>query len=163
MDDFVIEFFASFFIWFLYLGLVVLWFIDGKIKKEQVIHALVASMVAWIIAFLIKRYFPTVRPFITNGREIDVLMRPTDGAFPSEHTTLAFALAVTVYMHDRKVGWVFLISALAIGAARVLANVHYPIDILGGAFLGTLVAVVIEKIHFLQLINRLSSRKKRYS
>lgn len=163
MDNFVIEFFASFFIWFLYLGLVLLWFIDGKIKKEQVIHALVASGIAWLIAFFIKQYFPTVRPFITNGREIDVLMRPTDGAFPSEHTTLAFALAVTVYMHDRKVGWVFLISALIVGAARVLANVHYPIDILGGAFLGTLVAVIIEKIHFLQLINRLSPRKKRYS
>lgn len=103
----MIEFFASFFIWFLFLGLGILWVIDGKIKKEQVVHALVACLVAWVIAFLIKHFFPTTRPFLLNGREIDVLMRPTDGAFPSEHTTLAFALAVTIYMHDKKVGWIF--------------------------------------------------------
>ena len=32
-------------------------------------------------------------------------------------------------MHDKKVGWVFLLGALVVGVARVLANVHYPIDI----------------------------------
>ncbi len=160
MEDLIIIYFASFFIYFLFLGLIVLWFIDGKIKKEQVIHALFACFFAWAIAALIKHFFPTVRPFITNGREIDVFIRPTDGAFPSEHTTLAFALAVTVFVHDRKIGWFFLIGALTVGIARVLANVHYPIDIVGGAFLGTLVAVIVEKLHFLDLINRFSPRHK---
>lgn len=150
----MIEFFATFFIWFLFVGLGILWVIDGKIKKEQVIHALFACLFAWTIAFLIKHFFPTFRPFVINGGSVDVFLRPTDGAFPSEHTTLAFALAVTVFMHDRKVGWFFLASALAIGIARVLANVHYPIDIVGGALLGTLVAVVVEKIHLFRLITR---------
>ena len=154
MEDLTIEFFATFLIWFLYIGLIVLWFIDGKIKKEQVIHALMASLIAWTIAFLIKRFFPTVRPFITNGRDIDVLFKPTDGAFPSEHTALAFSLAVTVFMHDKKIGWIFLISALAIGIARIVANVHYPADILGGALIGSLVAVVVEKAHLFKLLNK---------
>lgn len=148
MNNLIVEFFASFFIYFLFLGLAVLWVIDGKIKKEQVMHALFACLFAFLAAVLIKHFFPTLRPFITNGREIDVLIRPTDGAFPSEHTVIAFALAVTVFMHDRKVGWVFLVGALAVGVARVMANVHYPIDIVGGAFLGTIVAVIVEKLHF---------------
>lgn len=160
VEDILVEFFATFLIWFLFAGLVILWFIDGKIKKEQVVHALFACLFAWLIAALIKHFFPTIRPFVTNGREIDVLMRPTDGAFPSEHATLAFALAVTIFMHDRRVGWFFLVGALLIGIARVLANVHYPIDILGGAFLGTLVAVVIERLHFLDLVNRFTPRKR---
>lgn len=150
----MVEFFATFFIWFLFAGLGVLWVIDGKIKREQVVHALLACLFAWIIAFLIKHFFPTIRPFVTNGREIDVLLRPTDGAFPSEHTTLAFALAVTLYMHDRKIGFFFLVSALFIGIARVVANVHYPVDIVGGAFLGTIVAVLVERVHLFQLITR---------
>lgn len=161
MDDVIIIYFASFFIYFLFLGLIILWFIDGKIKKEQVIHALFACLFAWVISALIKHFFPTLRPFITNGREIDVLIRPIDGAFPSGHTTLAFALAITIFMHDRKIGWFFLIGALAVGAARVLANVHYPIDIVGGAFLGTIVAVIVEKIHFLDLINKLLPTNRR--
>ncbi len=141
-------FLATFFIYFLFAGLVVLWFIDGKIKKTQVIHALFACLLAWIIAALIKHFFPTIRPFMLNGGETSVLLRPTDGSFPSEHTVIAFALAVTVFIRDGKVGWFFLISAIIIGIARIVANVHYPVDIVGGAFLGTIVAVIIEKIHF---------------
>jgi undecaprenyl-diphosphatase len=158
MEDLIVMFFASFFIYFIFAGLIVLWFIDGKIKKEQVVHALVACLIAWTVAALIKHFFPTLRPFVINGQEIDVLIRPKDGAFPSEHTVLAFALAVTVFMHDRRIGWWFLLSALIVGISRVIANVHYPIDIVGGSFLGTMVAVVVEKVHFLDFVNRISPK-----
>ena len=158
MDDVIIVFFATFFIWVLYAGLVVLWFIDGKIRKEQVIHALVAGLVAWTVAVLIKKAFPTLRPFMVNGRDVDVLFRPTDAAFPSEHTVLAFSLAVTIFLHDKKVGWWFLLGALVVGVFRVFANVHYPIDILGGALIGTLVAVIVEKTHMFRLLMK---KKKR--
>lgn len=161
MEDLTIMFFATFFIYVLFIGLGVLWVIDGKIKKEQVIHALFACLFAWVAAALIKHFFPTLRPFMVNGREVEVLFAPKDSAFPSEHTVIAFALAVTVFMHDRKVGWWFLGSALLIGVARVLANVHYPIDIIGGAFLGTMSAVLVERLHFLDLINKFSPRKRR--
>ena len=154
MEDFTVLFFATFFIWFLYAGLIILWFIDGRIKKEQVIHALLASFIAWVIAMLIKHFFPTIRPFIRNGGEADVLFAPTDAAFPSGHTALAFGVAVTVFMHDRKVGWFYLIGALVIGIARVMANVHYPADIFGGALIGSLVAVVVEKFHLFKLLGR---------
>ena len=159
MDDLVIEFFATFLIWILYAGLIVLWFIDGKIRKEQVVHALVAGAIAWGVAFLIKYFFPTLRPFMLNGREVDVLVAPTDSAFPSAHTALAFSLAVTVFMHDRRIGWWYLVGALFIGTARVLANVHYPHDILGGAFIGTLIAVIVEKTHVFNLLGKRKSRK----
>jgi undecaprenyl-diphosphatase len=161
MEDLIVMFFASFFIYLLFIGLIVLWFIDGKIKKEQVVHAVFAAFVAWAISALIKIFFPTLRPFMVNGGEIDVLIKPLDGAFPSSHTAESFAVAVTVFMHDRRVGLGFLIAALVIGIARVVANVHYPVDILGGAFLGTIVAVVVEKMHFLDLVNKLSSRRKK--
>lgn len=156
VEDFTVMFFATFLIWILYAGLVILWFVDGRIKKEQVIHALLASFVAWSIAMIIKYYFPTIRPFIRNGGGVDVLFAPTDAAFPSGHTTLAFGVAVTIFMHDRKIGWFFLIGALVIGIARVLANVHYPVDILGGALIGTLVAVVVEKFHLFKLLKKRS-------
>ncbi len=158
MDDVIIMFLATFLIWVLYAGLVVLWFIDGKIRKEQVIHAIAAGAIAWLIAFAIKLLFPTLRPFMINGGEVDVLVRPTDSAFPSEHTVLAFSLAVTIFLHDKKVGFWYLLGALAVGISRIFANVHYPIDILGGAFIGTLVAVVIERTH---MFNLLGGKKKK--
>lgn len=154
MDDVVIEFFATFLIWILYAGLIVLWFIDGKIKKEQVIHALVAGIIAWLVTMAIKHLFPSLRPFMINGRDVDVLFRPTDSAFPSAHTALAFSLAITIFMHDGKIGWLFLLGALLIGVARVVANVHYPIDILGGALIGTIIAIIIGKTHMFGLLKK---------
>ncbi|HJY98355.1 MAG TPA: phosphatase PAP2 family protein [Patescibacteria group bacterium] len=148
----IVTFFATFFILFLFLGLGVLWVIDGRIKKEQVRHALLSCLIAWTTGFLIKYFFPVPRPFEINGGGVGVLVAPTDGAFPSNHTTLAFAIAVTIFMHDRKVGWLFLASAFLIGVARVLANVHYPVDIFGGAFLGTIVAVIVEKVHLKKIL-----------
>jgi undecaprenyl-diphosphatase len=154
MTDLVNVFTASFMIWILFAGLGVLWVIDGRIKKEQVIHALLACLIAWLIAVFIKNFFPTVRPFMVNGNEIKVIIPPTDGAFPSAHTVVAFAVAVTVFMHNKRVGWIFLVWAFVIGTARVIANVHYPIDIVGGAFLGTIVAVLVEKVHLFKLLTK---------
>jgi undecaprenyl-diphosphatase len=158
MEKVIIEFLATFLIWLLYAGLVVLWFIDGKIKKEQVIHALVAGLFAWFLAQAIKFLFPTDRPFLVNGENILVMIMPKGSAFPSAHTALAFSLAVTIFLHDGKVGWSYLFGALLIGMARVLANVHYPVDILGGALLGTIVAIIIEKTHMFKLFEK--GRKK---
>ena len=76
------------------------------------------------------------------------LTKPLDPAFPSSHTAMAFALAITIWFHDRKVGILFLILASLIAWARVTANVHYPIDIFAGALIGIITAIVIEKPHF---------------
>ncbi len=146
--NFIVLFLASFLIWFLLVGLFVVWFSDGKIKKEQVLHALFAFALSWVIAEIIKTLFPTMRPFQIDGRLPLTLTFSSDGAFPSGHTAAAFGLAVTIWLHDKKIGILFLIGAITVGVARVLANVHYPIDILGGALVGIVVAIVIEKFHF---------------
>ena len=147
MPRYLIEFSASFLIWFMYAGLIVLWFVDGRIKKEQVVHALGASLIALLIAALLKSIFHTARPFIVDGIAPLTLTIPSDAAFPSSHTAMAFALAITIWLHDRKVGWIYLIWALFVGLARILANVHYPIDIWGGAILGIIIAFGLEKVH----------------
>lgn len=154
MTNLLIEFLASFLIWLVFASLLVLWLIDGRIKKEQVLHAVFAFALAWAIAEVIKRLFPTERPFVLNGGDFLTFTKETSGAFPSGHSSAAFALATTIWLHDRKVGWLYMILALVIGAARVLANVHYPQDILGGALLGIIVAFVIERLHLFAFLTR---------
>ena len=148
MSEIVVTFLASFLIWFMFGGLFVLWITDGKIKREQVIHALVSFILAWVATEVIKGVFPTLRPFEVNGLPALTLTAKADGAFPSGHTASSFALAVTIFLHDRKVGTGFLAAAGLVGIARVLGNVHYPVDIVGGAVLGILIALTIEKVHF---------------
>lgn len=147
MYDELITFLASFLIWLMFAGLIILWFVDGKIKKEQVMHALLASFIAFTVSQILKQLFHTVRPFQVDGLGVMTLTIPSGFSFPSEHTAVAFALAFTIWLHDKKVGILFIILASLIGIARILANVHFPIDIIGGAIIGTTVAVMIEKLH----------------
>ena len=154
MPRYLIEFSASFLIWFMYAGLIVLWFVDGRIKKEQVVHALGASLIALLIANILKQVFHTVRPFMVEGIAPLTLTIPSDAAFPSSHTAMAFALSITIWLHDRRVGWIYLIWALFVGLARILANVHYPIDIWGGAILGIVIAFGLEKVHLFNFVKR---------
>jgi len=147
MTDEIIVFLASFLIWVMFAGLVILWFVDGKIKKEQVLHALLASFIAWTIAEVMKRIFNTPRPFDLNHLQTFTAILPTDPAFPSGHAATVFALAITIWFHDRKVGIIFVILAALVAWARVAANVHYPVDVIVGGLIGTIVAIAIEKIH----------------
>lgn len=157
MPHVIVTFLASFLIWVLFAALFILWIIDGRIKKEIVLHALFSSILTWIFAAMIKSLFPTDRPFAVNGNSVLTLTTPSDSAFPSAHTAIAFAIATTVWLHDKKIGWLYVFLALVIGIARVFANVHFPIDLFGGAVLGIAVGILADKIHLFSFVG---SRKK---
>lgn len=148
----MITFLASVLIWLMFFGLIVLWVVDGKIKKEIVIHAVFAALVAWIITEVIKNLVPSIRPFHLNGVDPLTLTTPQDGAFPSTHTAAAFAISVTVFLHDKKVGFLYLVMAGLVGLARILAFVHYPVDIAAGAIIGTIVSYLSEKKHLFKVL-----------
>ena len=150
----MVTFLASILIWLMCFGLLVLWVIDGKIKKETVIHAIFSCALAWGIAETIEIIFPTLRPFQSQNLIPLTLTIPGDGAFPSGHTALAFALATTILKHDRKIGILYLIMAGLVGVARIMAHVHYPIDIFGGAVIGVIISQLTSSKHFVRLLNR---------
>lgn len=149
----MITFLASVLIWLMFFGLVVLWIVDGKIKKEIVIHAVFSALVAWILTEVIKNFIPSVRPFHLNGLDPLTLTVPQDGAFPSTHTAAAFAMSLTVFFHDRKVGFLYLAMAGLVGIARILAHVHYPLDIIGGAIIGIIISYISEKKHLFKAVS----------
>jgi membrane-associated phospholipid phosphatase len=158
MSEIFITFAASYLIWLMFLGLFILWVVDGRIKKEQVLHALLASIIAWIVAHIIKNLFPTVRPFIADGGPVLTATIHNDSAFPSGHAALAFALATALWLHDRKIGLIYLLLAVVVGMARVFGNVHYPLDIVGGAVLGILSALILQRAHLFKLLKQKSNR-----
>lgn len=64
-------------------------------------------------------------------------------SFPSRHMTFFFAISTALYFYNKRWGVVFLIAALLIGIARVIAGVHYPLDILGGAVIGVITSYLV--------------------
>jgi len=148
----MITFLASVLIWLMFFGLIVLWIVDGKIKKEIVIHAVFTALIAWILTELIKLIVPSVRPFHVNGNKPLTLTIPEDNAFPSTHTAAAFAMSITIFKHDKKVGILYLVMAALVGIARIMAQVHYPTDIIVGALIGTFISYISEKKHLFKAL-----------
>lgn len=154
MTTLLITFAASFLIWVLFVGVAFLWMVDGRIKKELALHAIFTSFLAWGAAEMIKELLPIKRPYITEGVNALTLTNPATNAFPSTHAAVAFGLAVSLWLHDKKWGAAFLFGAVAIGLARVAGHVHYPLDIVGGAVLGAAVAFVVDKVHLYKLLTK---------
>ncbi len=67
-------------------------------------------------------------------------------AFPSGHAAIFFALAAVAYLINRRWGIYLFIGAVINALARVAVGVHWPIDVVGGAFLGIVVVLVLQRL-----------------
>ncbi|MCI0415789.1 phosphatase PAP2 family protein [bacterium] len=106
--------------------------------------ALNRSLLPLAVAFLfeiplyriLKKSFSRPRPYQIRDDVCCLIMPADQFSFPSGHTSAAFLVLTvmsTVY------NWLFLplcLLALMIGASRVYLGVHYPSDVVAGAFLG---------------------------
>lgn len=92
-----------------------------------------------------------VRFFYRNPRPFEVLNLPpliseSSSSFPSAHAAFFFALATTGFYHSRRLGWWIFGLAAAIGLGRVIAGVHWPLDILSGMGIGILSAAIAHRL-----------------
>jgi undecaprenyl-diphosphatase len=63
-------------------------------------------------------------------------------SFPSGHATNIFAAMVFLTIRYKKFFPVFITIAVTVAYSRVYVGVHYPLDVAGGAVLGSAVAIV---------------------
>lgn len=145
-ETFPITFIASVLIWVMVLFVVALWAYKGSFTKGHLAHAFLAIAIAWGVTNVIKSLFPGVRPFELNGDLPLTLTIPTDATFPSTHAAVAFGLASSVWLHDRRVGLLLVFMASLVALGRVLANVHNYFDILVGAALGVTISIFLKRV-----------------
>jgi undecaprenyl-diphosphatase len=96
-----------------------------------------------LLATGLKALFDRPRPFERLG-EADPLLGGTVGAsFPSGHAATSFAGAVLIALLVRRAVPFLFALAVLISFSRVYVGVHYPLDLVGGALLGTAVALAV--------------------
>jgi membrane-associated phospholipid phosphatase len=109
----------------------------------------------WALAFLAllgtlwvhgtKPFIDVPRPPAVLGAEVHVIGRAYQAhSFPSGHATTAFALAGLLALVLASRWWTGALVALAtlVAISRAVVGVHWPLDILAGAFGGWLAAVL---------------------
>ena len=132
----------------------------GRLKKDEELFNKGVSIVETIafngiVTLSMKYAINRQRPSESNP-EIDPQTSFNSPAFPSGHTSGAFALATSLSISFPK--WYVItpsfIWASAIGYSRIHLGVHYPSDVLAGAIIGSGTALLS------YLINRKILSKK---
>ena len=114
-------------------------------KKKEISKAFLTGLFAWILAQVLKILLAMARPAAALS-SVSPLLDKTGNAFPSGHATFFMALAVSIYFFHKKAGIIFMLAALLIGLARIVAGVHFPVDVFGGLVLGALVAYLVKNV-----------------
>jgi undecaprenyl-diphosphatase len=102
---------------------------------------IVAVALADWSAMGLKALFDRERPPLRYAEPDPLVRTPHDGSFPSGHAATSFAAATILSFAFPRFAPLLFVLAAAVGWSRVYVGVHYPLDILGGAVLGVVVAL----------------------
>jgi undecaprenyl-diphosphatase len=112
---------------------------------------LCADVSASLVANVLKLSIMRTRP------ELDLLVgRPVTSSFPSGHAASSFACATVLGALVPRLRVPLFVVAALVAWSRVYVGVHYPVDVLAGAVLGTLVGLLV-----LRALPRLAAVRRR--
>ncbi len=112
---------------------------DGLVASA---HMLAAGAVGLVAYKLLKRKLVRERPFISFDA-IECAMPPLDRySFPSGHTLHAVLFTSIAIAYAPILAALLIPFALLVASSRVILGLHYPSDVLVGAFIGWLIARV---------------------
>lgn len=132
-----------------FIALVAAWFVVGVVRRQRnewlaAMFALLASGLALVVNVAISHAWYRPRPFVDHPRTVHVLLgHVRDASFPSDHVAAALAISIVLLSAHRRLGIVAIVVAVLVGYARVYVGDHYPTDVLAGALVGTLSALVV--------------------
>jgi len=115
-------------------------------RWNVLILTVAAVYLADAAAAVLKALVDRPRPFVRYPEPKILVPRPHDASFPSGHAATSFAAATILSFAFPGAAPAFLGLAAAIAYSRVYVGVHYPLDVLGGAALGALVAIALRRL-----------------
>lgn len=98
---------------------------------------------------IVKRLIGRARPYVGGHDDpfayMPFIWRPEYASMPSGHATTATAAAIAIgaiWPRSRAVMWLY---AVIIMLTRVVINVHHPSDVIAGAFVGIVGALLVRR------------------
>lgn len=138
------------------LALWLLWFApsdDIRAQRIKIIATFVSAVFGILAGKVLALTLPfNTRPIFHNLDDVTVqqafhLIKPQlkwASSMPSDHATMFFALATSIFLIHRLWGTFLLVHAIfVISLPRIYLGLHWPSDIFVGALVGILVALLV--------------------
>jgi undecaprenyl-diphosphatase len=147
--------------YFLYLAAIVTagyWLVSPTpIKIQLIVRFVLGAVFALALSFVASHLYYDPRPFVTDHVR-PLFAHAADNGFPSDHALFISLLGFTIIGYSRKIGALLLAIAVAVGAARVAAHVHHPIDIIGSFVFSAIAAIAAARLSRIRVLAKLSQR-----
>jgi undecaprenyl-diphosphatase len=144
-----------------FFSLVALWFADdSRERRSRMLAGLLATCVATGLSLWVQFHLAThTRPLLDPAIPLNIadprwsLDWDRRNSFPSDTSTLYFALATVIFLEKRLVGLFCLLwVAVIIAVPRVIFGWHYPSDIVGSLVLALACVLLFNTVPYLRAL-----------
>jgi undecaprenyl-diphosphatase len=139
----------------LFMGMFgLLWFRQDK-TQTRTRETLFLTIPAVVLALVLNRTISTLLPFRLRPMYAIGANPPSFewafdlehwSSFPSDNASYLFAIATSFWLVSRPLGILFGLFSAFVVTGRVYLGIHYPSDILAGALLGVVSALVVNHV-----------------
>ncbi len=116
--------------------------LDRKENTQILIGIFFAIAISDLVLSLFKGAYFRPRPYQMLPNVILPIGQDEGSSFPSGHATRAFAVMGFISLKKGKKYAPLLLVSIAVAIGRVAVGVHFPSDVLAGAFLGLILALI---------------------
>ena len=119
-------------------------------------HFIFSLAAAGIICNLLKYILGVSRPkyfFLQGYERINFFnLEHKANSFPSGHTQAAFTIAILLMIYLNRYYIIILIVASLMALSRIFMSMHFPSDLIAGAYVGSIVPYLLYKSIFMERI-----------
>ena len=128
-------------VWCVLAAILLAW---PKKRRAGLICASALLMSLLFTNTILKNLVARPRPYEVFTWLAPLVPALSDFSFPSGHASASFAAATAVILSGLDKKWVIpsLVLAILISFSRIYVGMHYPTDVLAGAFIGALCGVL---------------------
>jgi len=123
-------------------------------------HIVFSLILAGVVCNILKYIIGVSRPkyfFLEGFERIDFFnLNHKMNSLPSGHTQAAFTIAILLIIYLNRYTISILIVASLMGISRIFMSMHFPSDIIFGAYVGSIFPILLFKLYFKKRLEKFS-------